>query len=430
MMGKSRQQITTERLYPCQILDDLPDDLGMVIALPCYREQSVLPMLESLARCTAPDISVEVILVILTSDQDKEEVMQENQHTYWEAESWYKAESDLPFALHILHFQGVPHEIMGVDLTRKIGMEEGATRLMAARQPQGILAMLDADAEVPRHYLQTLAREYQSEPELVGLTTSVTLNMSSRHSEEELQLIQWVALEALYLRQGSLQAGYHLAQYHQASGISCRAWAYRQCDGIPVGDGTGTEVFWQRLALLGLVSHQPNLTVSVTPRFNDSHISGLGKRLSHLKEQGPTSYKVVGPAAFEALKAVMDFGKELPTLHSMHEFQRALRDLHYQARGFLIEEQVGQLWRQWHSRGQSPANGWSAWLQWFDRERWKRAIRFWGQESFAKVPIEEAVASWLQEVTGWDEESLDLGYLLSRMEHFDPESKPAILKRA
>ena len=65
-------------LFP-PLIDEAPaDQLGLAVVIPAQDEPELVKSLESLAHCQDPDDSVEVIVVVNTSEADSEECVTEN----------------------------------------------------------------------------------------------------------------------------------------------------------------------------------------------------------------------------------------------------------------------------------------------------------------------------------------------------------------
>src|SRR5213083_2607595 len=78
---------------PRQISSPPPQDLGLVVVIPCFNEPDLTRSLQSLWQCEQPAGAVEVIVVINSAVDSPEAVRSQNRKTLQQAAKWAGAHS-------------------------------------------------------------------------------------------------------------------------------------------------------------------------------------------------------------------------------------------------------------------------------------------------------------------------------------------------
>src|SRR5688572_10805604 len=80
--------------FPIQQESEPAAGLYMVIVIPAYNETELVKCLESLWACERPENPVEVIVVLNSAENDEDDVVQQNQRTFWEIEQFQRSHQD------------------------------------------------------------------------------------------------------------------------------------------------------------------------------------------------------------------------------------------------------------------------------------------------------------------------------------------------
>ncbi|MEE8286034.1 MAG: hypothetical protein V3R72_05015, partial [Gammaproteobacteria bacterium] len=147
-------------------LQDIPAHcaLGVVVVIPCYDEPDVLQTLESLHHCRRPRGAVEVLLIWNASERDHDDLRHRNQAMIERVHAWRGKHDEPRLRFWTLNFPRLPARHAGVGLARKIGMDEAVARFLAAGNPHGIVASLDADCTCDSNYLISLEAHFERHP--------------------------------------------------------------------------------------------------------------------------------------------------------------------------------------------------------------------------------------------------------------------------
>ncbi len=129
-------------------------DLFLTVVIPAYNETQLCKSLKSLQECDLPEKSVEIIVIINSSENSSEEIIDINRNTYTEAVHFAENAGSSQIKFRIYNFENLPVKFAGVGLARKIGMDEAVRRFNILNKSDGLIAGFDADALVEKIILQ------------------------------------------------------------------------------------------------------------------------------------------------------------------------------------------------------------------------------------------------------------------------------------
>lgn len=276
-------------------------NLGLFVVIPCFNEASLLPVFESLAACTLPKASVEVLAVINSSELAEPTVLSTNQACFTEAQEWIKErEEDGGIRFFVTDVPPLPKKHAGVGLARKIGMDEGLRRFDALEK-EGIIVNLDADCTVSTDYLQAIEQHFDCtrtdgasihfEHPLEGASTDIV----SAIVQYELYLRYYIHMQALI--------GFPFAYQTIGSAMAVRSAVYQAQGGMNKRKAGEDFYFLQKIIELGNFTNMPNGVVYASPRKSDRVPFGTGKAVNDITA-GSGEYPVYAPASFEQLGLV------------------------------------------------------------------------------------------------------------------------------
>lgn len=144
-----------------------PENLGIIITIPSYKEEHLTRALTSLSKTTKPGCAVEVIVLINYPEHADEEIKERSREQYEELKD-YVANLNNDFLQFYILLQELPSKHAGVGLARKIIMDEAVRRFEAIDHPGGIIAAFDADCSCEANYLVALEEFFQQHPKANG----------------------------------------------------------------------------------------------------------------------------------------------------------------------------------------------------------------------------------------------------------------------
>ena len=294
-----------------QIDEPPPEDLGIVVVVPCFDEPDLIGALESLRACERPKFAVEVIAVVNSSADASKEAKARNRAS---------AEIALSYA-HVIHVSDLPPKHAGVGLARKIGMDEALRRFAdVGRLWNGVILNFDADCRCDANYLGAIEAQFATHPRTRGCS------IYFEHPPGPADLYE---LHLRYYVQGLRYAGHPYAFHTIGSCMAVRAQVYMEQGGMNKRKAGEDFYFLQKVIALG--NYTDLLTTRVIPsaRESDRVPFGTGKAVGEqLRGKPALTYPF---EAFEDLKAFFeDIENPRDQVHKFLEplgFEQKLREI-------------------------------------------------------------------------------------------------------
>lgn len=294
-------------LYPVQIPQKTDPTLGMAIVIPCFNEESLIPVFESLQACVLPPREWEVIAIVNASENADNNVLAKNEHCYLEAKEWVSKEEQNRF--HILNFPNLPKKHAGVGLARKIGMDEAVRRF----PDDGIIVNLDVDCTVSRNYLVEIERHF-TETNCDGCGIYFEHPLDGISADIQQAIVQY----ELYLRYFiNMQCIIDFPWAFQTIGsaMAVRSDVYQKQGGMNRRKAGEDFYFLQKVIELGHFSELNTATVYASPRKSDRVPFGTGKAVNQITEN-EGNYSAYHPQSFSNLSALFQL---IPQLYGQNE---------------------------------------------------------------------------------------------------------------
>ena len=151
-MSFADKYLEKHKCYPDLISDPPLKELNYIIVIPAYDEPDVISSLESLFACYRPSKPVEIIIVINSSADSQENILNQNKKTLKDIKDWLKFRREDKFKVHIIHIPDIPPKYAGAGMARKIGMDEAIARFNHIENDTGIVLSFDADSVCDQDY--------------------------------------------------------------------------------------------------------------------------------------------------------------------------------------------------------------------------------------------------------------------------------------
>src|SRR5687767_5458348 len=97
--------------FPIQLEEEPPPGLYMVVVIPAFNEPNLITCLQSLWDCRRPENPVEILVVLNSAENDEDEIVQQNQKTFWEVEQFQSDHRDEKLSFHVLNYQSLPSKM-------------------------------------------------------------------------------------------------------------------------------------------------------------------------------------------------------------------------------------------------------------------------------------------------------------------------------
>ena len=285
---------------PTSIKEQPNADLRIVVVIPAFNEELLIPSLTSLWDCTKPDCSVEIIIVINASNKSPASVIKQNKKLSKELKLWNPPHNTI--RLHILEFNDLPDKISGVGLARKIGMDEAVRRFQPLAH-DGIIVCFDADCQCDKNYFVAIEKHFVNNPDISGCSIYFEHPLDGELYEKT--VYKGIVLYELYLRYyrlGLQYAGLPFAYHTVGSALAVSCSAYCRLGGMNKRKAGEDFYFIQKLIKSGNYSDLKTTCVYPSPRPSERVPFGTGKAIINYGIQGNSSIKAPPVEMFNDLK--------------------------------------------------------------------------------------------------------------------------------
>lgn len=180
-------------------IEDKPDiNLKYVIVIPCYNEFDIISTLESIKNCESPKSSLEVIIVINSSEDSDKTIIDQNKNTYNEVKKWIEQHDNSSLRFFVLLEEGLPGKFSGAGLARKIGMDQAVSRFNKINRDDGFIISIDADSKLRSNYFVEIEKHLDQFPKSNVFTTYFEHAIDGDEFEKE--IYEAICTYELYLR--------------------------------------------------------------------------------------------------------------------------------------------------------------------------------------------------------------------------------------
>ncbi len=369
-------------------------DLSLVVVIPCYDEPDLAPVLESLWQCERPRGAVEILLIMNASESDDDDVRRRNQATIDAVRTRWDRRDDPRFRVRTLNFPRLPARHAGVGLARKIGMDNAVADFLAARNPDGIIASLDADCTCDNDYLIALESHFRRHPDTRACTVYFEHPLSGPHEEDLYQAIISYELFLRYYRHGLQHAGTPYAHYTVGSCFAVRCDAYTRHGGMNRRKAGEDFYFLNKLMAVGGVTENNGTRVVPDVRPSTRTPFGTGRAVNGRLANPDDPWLTYNPLVFRDLAelvAGVDDYYEMPPgeLLDRSSLSKTM-EVFLAARG--VDGKHGEIL----SHSASRASFRKRFFQWFNGFMALKFIHYATENAYSRLPLEEACVMLLE----------------------------------
>lgn len=301
-MGFADKYIRSRTLYNEFIKDSIPDDLKVIVTIPCYNEPDIIKSLECLANCHPINGSVEVITVINSSEMDGEDIIEANNKTYEEIKDWISCNQFEGINFFVFKVENLPKKHAGVGLARKIAMDEAVRRFNAINMPMGVITGFDADTLCDKNYFTALENFFSNKK---NRGASIYFEHPVDGTEFDENVYKASAFYELYLRyyKNALSyIGHPYAFYCIGSAYAVRASDYALQGGMNRKQAGEDFYFLQKIIPLGGFGEVNSTRVIPSSRISDRTPFGTGRSISEIKSSEHLDYLTYNIIAFKRVR--------------------------------------------------------------------------------------------------------------------------------
>ena len=380
--------------YPKVLIQQKPpQDLGLIITLPAFKEEQLVDCLQALAACDRPGCAVEVIVLINQALDAPQNITGINRRSYHEALQWASTVNGSGLNFHILYLDDLPAKHAGVGLARKIAMDEAARRYEYLQRPGGIIACFDADCACDVTYMVELVRHFERHPGTPGCSIYFEHPLEGELPGKVYEAIIEYELFLRYYVNALRFAGFPLAYQTIGSSMAVRNNAYQKQGGMNRRKAGEDFYFLQRIIALGGFTELNSTKVIPSPRTSDRVPFGTGKAVQDWMDDRPK--EGYAPKTFKDLG---EFLRQISAFHgsSPGEAKTLVKSLPGSVREFLQSVNfIGELERI-QRQSTSLVAFQKQFFNWFDGFLVLKYIHFTRDLYYPNIDITKA-ACWLLE---------------------------------
>lgn len=285
---------------------------GIVVVIPCYRDEFVFKTLDSLEKAKNVSLGIEVIIILNSSENDSDKTIQMNKKISDElslrADSLYYSN----FNLLVHNEVNIPPKSAGVGNARKIGMDEAVRRFEFLNKPDGIVLSLDADTIVETDYFIKIESAFIENVKTGAFYFQFQHDFDNLVYEED--VINACKLYEIYLRYFRLAlnySGYPNSIHTIGSCFGVKAINYIKAGGMSRRQGGEDFYFLHKLSSQAKIGAVRDIIVRPSPRVSDRVPFGTGPAVGQIINS--KDYKVYQFRLFILLK---DFFELFEDFHS------------------------------------------------------------------------------------------------------------------
>ncbi|MCD4794313.1 MAG: glycosyltransferase [Bacteroidales bacterium] len=287
-----------------KIISEEPNkDIFLSVVIPSYNEPDLCTSLQSLLDCELPKQSVEVIVVVNSSEDTPEDILNINRESYSQAKEFSVKYSTERLNFRILNFDYLPKKFAGVGLARKIGMDEALHRFDFLNKNNGLIAGFDADALVQNNYFTEIEKHFRNNPATKACSINFEHPIEGNQFNENIykNIINY-ELHLRYFVEALRYAKFPYAYHTIGSSFVVRADIYAVQGGMNRKKAGEDFYFLQKIIPLGNYSELNSTAVIPSPRMSDRVPFGTGAAVKKMIEQNKNDFTTYNFEVFEILK--------------------------------------------------------------------------------------------------------------------------------
>ncbi|NOQ28446.1 MAG: glycosyltransferase [Bacteroidales bacterium] len=311
------------------------NDLKYIVVIPCYYEFDIIATLESIWNSERPKSSVEVVIIINSSEDCEEKVFEQNKKTYNEVKNWIAQHEDSLLRFFVLNEVNLPRKFAGAGLARKIGMDQAVWRFNTLNQDRGIVISLDADSIIKENYFTELEKHFEQFPKTNAAT--IYFEHPIEGNEFEQVIYEAIITYELYLRyykQALKYTGFPYSMHTVGSCFAINAMAYAKQGGMNRKKAGEDFYLLHKVFPLGHYYEINTTCVYPSPRTSDRVPFGTGPMVKSIIESTEEVFLTYNIDSFLELKSLFKLSDDLFKI-SLEEFDVLLKTLPECIREFL-----------------------------------------------------------------------------------------------
>lgn len=323
-MKSVERYLNRNTLYDSLISKEANNDLKVIVTIPAYNEPDILECLNSFLKCDSIDGSVEIIVLINSSESESDKnILEINEQSYKSIKSWISTVNSSFITFHVLYINNLPSKNAGVGLARKICMDEALRRFVSIENYDGIIVGYDADTICETNYFTSI-ESYFADKRKNGASIYFEHPIKGKEYTEMVYLAS--AYYELYLRYYNMLLRYlnHPHAYHCiGSAFAVRASIYAAQGGMNKKQAGEDFYFIQKIIAIGNFGYINTTCLHPSSRISERTPFGTGRSINEMINSSSIDYLTFAFDSILPLKEIFNdidkFYNETPIIDKFSE---------------------------------------------------------------------------------------------------------------
>ena len=396
-MGFASTYLEERALFPQKLIEAPDKDTGIIVVVPAYNEPGIIKLLDSLSKCTEPECSTEVIIVINAPDDAPAESLENNIKTFNNIESWKSENKSCFFRLYAFIIKHSSIKGWGVGLARKTGMDEAIRRFNSIDRPDGVILNLDADCTVEKKYFLAVCHELLKKSNRSACSIYFEHPLCGTDYPEA--IYKYITLYELHLRyyfQSLAYCRFPYVFHTVGSAIAVKALPYVKAGGMNRRQAGEDFYFIQKLVPSGGYFNLNSTAVYPSPRASSRVPFGTGPLIGKLDADQSATLFTYNIQAFNELGTLFEHVDALFEC-SIKELDDQYRMLPQRVRLFITEDDWTKKIGEIKSNTAGLLSFRKRFFDWFNMFKIVKYLNYVHTEFFEKKPVDIAASELLKE---------------------------------
>lgn len=392
---KALNYLEKHAFLPELISNSTSPDLAFIVVIPCYNETEILPSLFSLIKSDKPNKgSVEIIVVVNSSERDSDTVIEQNCKTISEIESINKSQIPGWIQIYVIEAKNLPSKHAGVGLARKIGMDEAVRRFIKSENKNGLIAGFDADSLCEANYFTEIERYFRENKKCPAASVYFEHPLTGLLGSEIYSGITQYELHLRYYIQALRFAEFPLAFHTIGSSFVVRSDTYLTEGGMNRRQAGEDFYFLHKIIPLGNYGEINTTKIIPSPRASNRVPFGTGRAINEFIGTNCSEIKTYHPDIFRELKGWI---KIIPEFWGINEkeIKGKCESLLPLSQEFLRSVEFYRKIAEIKSNSSSYKTYYQRFFRWFDGFLVLKFVHFMRDHSFGELGINEAAVELL-----------------------------------
>lgn len=411
-MGFTDFYFERQKNFKVKIQEKPQSDLKYIVVIPCYNEFNLINTLNSIWESKRINCSIEVLIVINSSENSEQKIKEQNKKTYNEAKSWIINHTDSLLRFFLIHEENLPKKFAGAGLARKIGMDQAVFRFNQLNKEDGFILSMDADAMIELNYFVEIDRHIKIKPKTKAFTIYFEHPLCGDDFATE--VYEAIITYELYLRYYKLAlefTGFPYSFYTIGSCFGVRAETYAKQGGMNRKQAGEDFYFLHKVFPLGNCDEINSTCVYPSSRPSDRVPFGTGPMVMSIMESKGQEFLTYN---LEAILCLKNFFRIVEKFFKIDEKQltKLIESLDTSLKDYLLKNDFQSALKEINQNSSSLKTFTKRFYNWFDAFRVLKYLNDAHQGYFKKKSFYNEAVKLFEIITDENRNNMDLRELL------------------